>query len=131
VYDSIEGYRNAHERADGQALKTAFASRIDQREATLAQINAVLAEQDAPRVTSGSALGTFHDIWGRVLSALGKNDHAIASHIEEGEEFLQDRFKDALKDKGLPLIEREVIARAFKEISEGASFAEELERVTQ
>jgi uncharacterized protein (TIGR02284 family) len=131
THDSIEGYRKARERAESPAIASALARRVEERETTLLRLNDALAEQGHERVASGSALGTFHKIWGSVLAALGQNDNAVINHVEEGEQFLRDRFEEGLKDKELVPREREVIARCLKEISESVSFAQQIEPVTR
>ena len=130
VYDSIEGYRSAHERAEDPALKAAFASRIDRRETTLSRINQALTGMGEDRITEGSTAGTFHDMWGKVLSAIGGNDQAVVSHVEEGEDFLKEQFEDALKDENVSHRERDVISACLTEISEGEYFADQLEKTT-
>lgn len=127
VYDSIEGYRNAHERAEDASLKAAFASRIDNREATLSRINQALTGMGEDRVTTGSTLGTFHDMWGKVLSSIGGNDQSVVSHVEEGEDFLKERFEEALEDDDTTPRERDVISACLTEIAEGEFFADRLE----
>lgn len=130
VFDSIEGYRNAHDRSDSPALKSAFASRIDRREATLTKINQGLMAMGEERITSGSTTGKFHEMWGAVLNALGAGDQTVVSHVEEGEDFLKERFQDALKDDDLDPRERDVITSCMAEIAEGEMFADQLERTT-
>jgi uncharacterized protein (TIGR02284 family) len=129
VHDSIDGYRKAHERADDPDLRAAFASRIDRREATLARINAALTAGKEERVTSGSTLGTFHEIWGAVLKSLGGNDRAVISHVEEGEDFLKQRFEECLRDEDISPRERGVIVDCLREIAEAEYVAERLDNV--
>lgn len=130
VYDSIEGYRNAHERAEDTALKAAFASRIDNREATLSRINQALVGMGEDRITSGSTVGTFHDMWGKVLNAIGGNDQTVVSHVEEGEDFLKQQFQDALDNGDLTPRERDVVTASLTEISKGEFFADQLDKMT-
>lgn len=119
VYDSIEGYRRAHERADDVDLKAAFASRIGRREATLARINTALSAMGEQSVTSGSTLGTLHDLWSAVLNALGNSDRAVIGRVEEGEDFLRQRFEEVLRQPDMSEQERQVILACLCEIAEG------------
>lgn len=130
VHDSIEGYRSAHERAESVALKAAFASRMNAREATLARINRALVAIGKDRVTSGTTVGTFHDMWGKVLAAIGGNDQAVVSHVEDGEDFLKEQFEDALRDDEMNQLERDAVSECFSEISAGAMFADHLDAMT-
>lgn len=127
VCDSIDGYRRAHDAAEDIDLKAAFASRIDRREATLARINAALSAMGEKRVTSGSTLGTLHDLWGAVVNALGSSDHAVISQVEEGEDFLKQRFEEALRRRDIKDEERRVIVACLREIAEGEFFADRID----
>jgi len=127
VYDSIEGYRRAQEKANDPGLRSAFADRLTKREQTLSRINAELASHKGDPIHSGSAKGSLHQAWVNLTDALDSGDEAIVERVEEGEDFLKDKFKDALDDDDLTSGERTTIAACYDEISSGEKMTDRLE----
>lgn len=127
VQDSINGYRAASEAAQSTELCKAFERRLMARENTLDTINTGLAAQGDPQALSGSGIGTAHEFWTRVTSALDSSMSTIAARIEEGEKYLQSQFEKALDDHDLRGTERAVISQCYPEICDGARFASQLE----
>ena len=127
VYDSVEGYQAASEKAEDPRLTQAFAQRLSKRQQTLNQINSAIVQQGGKEVTGGSTLGTFHEMWTRLTSALDKGDEAIVERVEEGEDFLKERFEEALKDDDLTAQDRQVISQCLEEVAQGEFFSDQLE----
>ena len=57
IYDSVEGYREAKDKSDAGRLQAAFATRLAERERTLARFNAQLADAGEAIIEDGSTLG--------------------------------------------------------------------------
>ena len=60
TFDSVEGYRQAAEKADSPQLKQALTHRLQQREQTLSQMSAELQRQGDDLVTKGTLTGEAH-----------------------------------------------------------------------
>ena len=128
TFDSLEGYRNAAEKADSPQLKQALQQRAEQREQTLNQMNAQLEQQGDELVTKGTMTGEAHQMWQSITSMFESNDEAAAERVEEGEDYIKGRFESALNDDDLQPGEREVVQQCYAEICEGEQFGDMIER---
>lgn len=128
TFDSLEGYRNAAEKADSPQLKQALQQRAEQREQTLNQMNAQLEQQGDELVTKGTMTGEAHQMWQSITSMFESNDEAAAERVEEGEDYIKGKFESALNDDDLQPGEREVVQQCYAEICEGEQFGDMIER---
>lgn len=128
TFDSIEGYRKAAAQAKSPHLQSALQDRAQKREATLQKLNAELEKHGTARVTSGSATGGLHRIWTDITGLFEKGDEAAAERVEEGEDYIKDKFEEALKDTDLDQSQRLVIEQCFGEIREGERFGDMIEK---
>lgn len=128
VYDSIEGYRKAIEKADSPHLKKLLNDRLRQREQTLEKLNAELQRQGEELVTKGTVTGELHQMWLGIADMFESGDEAAAERVEEGEDYLKSKFESALKDDDLDPQERAVVQQCFDEICQGERFGDMIER---
>ncbi|TCD05043.1 PA2169 family four-helix-bundle protein [Erythrobacteraceae bacterium CFH 75059] len=128
VYDSIEGYRLAIEKAQSADLRSALQERLSKREQTLEALNAALQQQGSELVTKGTLTGELHRTWLKVADLFESGDAAAAERVEEGEGYLAKKFRAALEQDDLDPQERSVIERCFAEIQEGERFGDRIER---
>ncbi|AWW75668.1 hypothetical protein CD351_14630 [Erythrobacter sp. KY5] len=124
TFDSVEGYRQAHEKADSPQLKQALQKRCSERENTLRQMNAELERQGDELVTKGTLTGEAHQMWQSITSAFEDNDEAAAERVEEGEDYIKNKFEEALQSDQLEASERSVVQQVFNEICEGERFGD-------
>ena len=124
TYDSVDGYRKAAEKAKSPQLKQALEQRAEKREQTLSKLNAELQRQGGELVTKGTATGGLHRIWTDISDLFENGDEAAAERVEEGEDYLQGKFKEALDDDDLDAQSRPVIEQCYAEISEGERFGD-------
>ncbi|EDL47972.1 PA2169 family four-helix-bundle protein [Erythrobacter sp. SD-21] len=124
TFDSVEGYRQAGEKADSPQLKQALQQRCNQRESTLRQMNAELERQGDGLVTTGSMTGEAHQMWQSISSAFESDDEAAAERVEEGEDYIKGKFEEALEGNQLEAQERAVVEQAYNEICEGERFGD-------
>lgn len=128
TFDSVEGYRQAAEKADNPQLKQALQQRCQQREQTLRQMNAELERQGDELVTKGTMTGEVHQLWTSITSAFENNDEAAAERVEEGEDYIKGKFETALNDDNLDPQERSIVQQCYAEICEGEQFGDMIER---
>ncbi|WP_100259235.1 ferritin-like domain-containing protein [Qipengyuania seohaensis] len=124
TYDSVEGYRQAGEKADSPQLKQALQQRCQSREQTLQQMNAELQRQGDELVTKGTMTGEAHQMWQSITSAFENDDEAAAERVEEGEDYIKGKFEQALESDQLEAQERAVVQQAYAEICEGERFGD-------
>lgn len=128
AFDSVEGYRKAAEKADNPQLKQALQQRCQQRQQTVAQLNAEIQRQGDELVTEGTATGEAHQMWMSITSAFENNDEAAAQRVEEGEDYLKNKFEEALKDDDLDPQSRQVVQQCYDEICQGERFGDMIEK---
>ena len=128
TFDSVEGYRQAAEKADSAQLTQALNQRLQQREATLRQMNAELERQGDELVTKGTVTGEVHQMWQSITSMFGNSDDNVAERIEEGEDYIKNKFQEALDSDQLEGQERAVVQQCYNEICEGEQFGDMIEK---
>lgn len=124
TYDSVEGYRKAAEKADSPQLEQALNHRGQQREQTLAHMNAQLRQQGEEPVTDSSASGEAHQLWASITTAFEDDDEAAAERVEEGEDYIAKKFEEALESDQLEAQERMVVQQCYDEICQGERFGD-------
>ncbi|MGB3797550.1 MAG: PA2169 family four-helix-bundle protein [Alteraurantiacibacter sp.] len=124
AFDSVEGYRKAAEKADSPQLQQALNHRREQREQTVAKLNAEIQRQGGELVTKGTVTGAAHRTWMVIADAFESGDEAAAERVEEGEDYLKGKFESALEDDDLDPQSRTVIQQCYAEISEGERFGD-------
>ncbi|GMN12347.1 PA2169 family four-helix-bundle protein [Altererythrobacter sp. MTPC7] len=128
TFDSVEGYRKAAEKADSAQLKQALGQRVQQREQTLANMNAQLQQQGEELVTKGTMTGEAHQMWASITDMFESGDEAAAERVEEGEDYLKGKFESALDSDDLEPQERSVVQQCYAEICEGEQFGDMIEK---
>ncbi len=125
--DGQEGFQTASEGVRDTALKTLFSEFSLQR----AQFAGVL-QQEVNRLggnpeTGGSVSASLHRGWINIKSAVtGKNESAIVSECERGEDAARDAYQKALKEH-LPLDVRALVESQFLEVKQAHDRVRSLE----
>ncbi|MDP4574910.1 PA2169 family four-helix-bundle protein [Qipengyuania sp. G39] len=128
TFDSVEGYRQAAEKADSAQLTQALNQRLQQREATLRQMNAELERQGDELVTKGTVTGEVHQMWQSITSMFGNSDDNVAERVEEGEDYIKNKFQEALDSNQLEGQERAVVQQCYDDICQGERFGDMIEK---
>ncbi len=128
AFDSVEGYRKAAEKADSPRLQQALNRRREQREQTVAKLNAEIQRQGGELVTKGTLTGSAHQTWMSIADAFENGDEAAAERVEEGEDYLKGKFESALDDDDLDPQSRSVVQQCYAEISEGERFGDMIDK---
>ena len=128
TFDSVEGYRQAAEKADSPQLKQALQSRCEARGQTLRQMNAELERQGDELVTKGTVTGEAHQMWQSISSLFENDDEAASERVEEGEDYIKGKFQEALDSEQLEAQERAVVQQCYAEICEGERFGDMIEK---
>ncbi|MBW3097017.1 ferritin-like domain-containing protein [Pseudohoeflea coraliihabitans] len=126
--DSAEGYRQAADNAESNALKQVLNDAAAKRRQLVDMLNGELQRLGEDRQEDGSVAGSIHHTWVSITSAFADNDEAAVDRVEEGEDYLKGQFEDALKDQGWQPETRNVLQRAYGEVSEGERLADRLKQ---
>ena len=124
AFDSVEGYRKAAEKAESPHLKDALNRRREQREQTVARLNSEIQRQGGELVTKGTVTGAAHRTWMSIADAFESGDEAAAERVEEGEDYIKNKFQQALESDQLEVQERAVVQQAYSEICAGERFGD-------
>lgn len=126
--DSAEGYERAAETAKSEPLKQILREQSRKRRQTIAELNQELVRIGGQAQDRGSAAGAAHHIWTRISDAFGSGDEAATDRVEEGEDYIEKKFREALDHQDWDPRTREVLQRAHSEIAEGERLTDRLEK---
>ncbi|WP_379922363.1 PA2169 family four-helix-bundle protein [Erythrobacter sp. R86502] len=126
TYDSVEGYRKAAETAKSPELKRVLTEQASKRQNTLNTLNTELSRIGGELVTKGTAAGGLHRLWVDITNLFESGDKAAVERVEEGEDYLADKFEEVLKRTDLDPATRSVVQTALGEIREGERMTDRL-----
>lgn len=126
TYDSVEGYRKASDTAKSPELKRILSEQAAKRQATLDALNAELTRLGGNLVTKGTATGGLHRLWMDLTDLFESGDKAAVERVEEGEDYLADKFEDVLRAANLDPATRTVVEAALSEIRDGERMTDRL-----
>ena len=129
TFDSVEGYRQAIDKANHPQLKQALEQRCQQRQQTLETMNSELQRQGDELVTNGTISGEAHRLWTNITSVFEDGDEVAAERVEEGEDYLKGKFESALESDNLESQERSIVQQCYNDICEGERFGDMVARM--
>lgn len=119
--DSIQGYQESAKDIGNQRFATMFQERAQERQQSVTQLQAEVARMGGDPNSGGSLLGSAHHVFVNLKSAItGKDDSAILNEVQRGEDYLRDKFDEALADGNLSPSARQVVERAAQDARRGA-----------
>lgn len=117
--DGENGFRTAAEGVQNSQLKTLFHTYAQQRAQFAAELQQEVRRLGGDPEKTGSVAASLHRGWIDIKSAItGKDDAAIISECERGEDSAVSNYQDALKSDGLPNALRELIERQYGQVKE-------------
>jgi uncharacterized protein (TIGR02284 family) len=120
LIDSVNGYREAAEHAEGSQFKQLFQSSADERSAVAEELRGEVRRLGGDPADDGSVLGKTHQTFLDLKAAvLGRDDKAILNEVERGEDYLKEKFETALASDTLPPESRAVVERAYQSVRKG------------
>ncbi len=125
--DSVLGYEKAAERATDERLQQVLREQASTRRATVQALNDEIVRLGGEPRTRGSAAGAAHRAWAALADAFGDSDENAAERVEEGEDYLCEKFEDAIDEGELSPETLAVVERAYEEIAEGERITDALE----
>jgi uncharacterized protein (TIGR02284 family) len=116
--DGQEGFKEAADNVKAPDLKTFFNQVAQERGVCVSELQADVRRLGGNPDKTGSAAGALHRTWMNIKGTLtGKDDHAILSECERGEDSAVEAYTDALK-KGLPANVLAIVERQFQSIKQ-------------
>jgi len=129
--DSIRGYENAAEHADGARYSVFFREMAAERRDVVAALQAASRALGGTPSDYGSTAATIHRRWEDLRTALGGGDAAIVAEVERGEDYLKEEFERVLEDERMSGEAREAVHRAYQSVRRGHDHARRLKHVLE
>ncbi len=126
AFDSVLGYEKAAEKATNAGLKQTLITQAATRRSTIDALNREIVRLGGTARTDGSTLGAAHRAFTSLADAFGDSNERAAERVEEGEDYLEKKFREALDDTDLAPESRIVVEAAHREISEGERLTDRL-----
>ncbi|TWR25806.1 PA2169 family four-helix-bundle protein [Mucilaginibacter pallidiroseus] len=109
--DRIAGYKKAIEGTTDEPLKSIFAGYADQSAGYVNELNDYIHKLGGSPADGTTLSGKVYHAWMDVKSAFGKkDDHAVLSECEYGEDVAKAAYRKALDDKELIWEDEKVLA---------------------
>ena len=118
--DSVNGYREAAEHAEGNQFQQIFRDNAAERERVSGELQAEVRRLGGTPDEDGTVLGKTHQAFLDLKAAvMGRDDKAIINEVERGEDYLKDKFETALADANLAPESRDIVERAYQSVRKG------------
>jgi len=120
LIDSINGYRDAAQNAEGSQFQQLFREMADDRSRVVEDLRSEVRRLGGNPPDDGSLLGATHQRFLDLKSAItGRDDKSIINEVERGEDYLKEKFETALNSQDLPADSRTVVERAYQSVRQG------------
>lgn len=130
--DGQDGFKTAAEGVNRSELKTLFYEYSQQRASFAAELQNEVRRLGGDPEKTGSTAAALHRGWIDIKSAVtGRDDSAVISECERGEDAAVRNYRDALADQNLPADLRTVVERQYAAVQEAHDRVRALERATE
>jgi len=118
--DSITGYENSAKDIDNQRLAEIFRQRANDRQQVVEDLRNEVRRLGGDPEDSGSFMGKTHQRLEDLKAAVtGKDEKTIIDTVENGEDYLKEKFETALNSDALSGEARSVVERCYQSVRSG------------
>ena len=118
--DSVNGYRDAAENAEGSQFQQILRDNASERERMAGELAGEVRRLGGTPDEDGTVLGKTHQAWLDLKAAVtGRDDKAIINEVERGEDYLKEKFEAALADDSLTAESRQIVERVYQSVRKG------------
>jgi len=118
--DSVNGYRDAADNAEGSQFQQIFRDNASERERVAGELAGEVRRLGGTPDEDGTIMGKTHQAFLDLKAAVtGRDDKAIINEVERGEDYLKAKFETALADDKLTPESREIVERAYQSVRKG------------
>ncbi len=119
--DSVDGYREAAEKADHATLAETFRARANEREEVVRTMQTKVRAAGGNPEDDGTILAGAHRVFLSLRDAVTgeRDDDAVVAEVERGEDHIKSKYEDALKDDDLSADTKTCIADCYTSVKRG------------
>ncbi|MEO5809624.1 MAG: PA2169 family four-helix-bundle protein [Sphingomicrobium sp.] len=118
--DSVDGYRTSAEAVDSTRYAELFTARASERSSVAEQLRAEVSKLGGNPEDDGTLLAASHRAFVNLKGAVAsRDDKAIITEVERGEDHIKAKYEDALKDGDLSPETRSLIQTAYGSVRSG------------
>jgi uncharacterized protein (TIGR02284 family) len=118
--DSITGYEDAASNSEGGRFQQMFRDRANERQRVVDDLRSEVRRLGGEPEEGGSFMGKTHQRWLDLKAAVtGRNDQAIINEVERGEDYLKEKFEEALDGDKLTGDSRSAVERCYQSVRAG------------
>jgi uncharacterized protein (TIGR02284 family) len=122
--DSMKGYQRAAEDSDVSTHVQFFREMSEERSKVASDLQAHVRSLGGDPETESSTAGGAHRGWLDLKAAItGKDEDAIIKEVENGEDYIKEKFEKALQDDELSPQTRGVLEKCMESVRKGHSRA--------
>lgn len=120
LIDSINGYEDAASNTENPRFQQIFRERASQRQEVVQNLRSEIRRLGGNPPDDGSVSGKTHQRWLDLKAAVtGRDDKAIINEVENGEDYLKEKFETALSEGELTGESRSVVEQAYQSVRQG------------
>lgn len=118
--DSIDGYEESAKAVDTGRFAEQFQSRANERRQIVGQLRREVSRLGGNPEDDGTLLAGAHRVFLNLKSTVtDRDDEAVITEVERGENHIKTKFEEALKDDKLSSETRSVIESGFQSVKSG------------
>jgi uncharacterized protein (TIGR02284 family) len=126
--DSADGYATAAKDADNPTFKNLFSQWGRERRQVVNELQEQVKLMGGKPSDDGSVLASAHRMFLNIRDSLSKGDKGVVEEVERGEDYIKNKFEEALEDDDLSVSVRPVVDRAYQSVIRGHNQARDLKR---
>lgn len=120
MIDSCLGYKKAHDILEDNAnLRRAILGRYESRNTLVDEMKSYVSGKGAEPADEGSLSGSAHRSFMDIADLFQDDIEAAMGAIDTGEEYLQEKLKDAAQSDGIEPAARDLLQRALEDAKTG------------
>ena len=117
--DSAEGYGEAVNDEETGQFGSIFAERASERRQAVTLLQDEVRRLGGEPEDSGSILGGMHRMFTKIKAMATQRDDALIREVENGEDYIKNKFESALADTRLMPTTRTAIRQVFESVQAG------------
>jgi uncharacterized protein (TIGR02284 family) len=124
--DSVEGYEEAAKDAYNPTFKSLFSQWSNERREIVRALQNQVRTLGGNPDDDGSTLAAAHRVFLNLRDSFSKGDKSVVEEVERGEDYIMEKYEDALDDDDLSESVRPIVNQAYASVLRGHDQARDL-----